>query len=138
MMSLALHTLGDRITHTEGQTGTVTAHRIDADGSAHYYRVLFDGAAHDSDWIREDMLFDGEQVSSLDTGDAISVTWGAEKYAPRQYMNFDVGPISATTHLRQGESAEEAHERVWKWLEAQARKEFIAKRNQFLINLQEL
>lgn len=79
-----------------------------------------------------------DETRALDEGDIIHVTWGAEKYSPRQYMNFDVGPISATTKIRLGESAEEAHERVWKWLEAQARKEFIAKHSQFLLNLQEL
>lgn len=79
-----------------------------------------------------------EKEESLDEGDEITVVWGEEKYSPKPYMNFAVGPIYAKTKVRAGETAEEAHARVWKWLEARAREQFNTQLNRFRINLQEL
>lgn len=65
--------------------------------------------------------------SLLSPGDQITVTWGAEKYAPIQYNNFDVGPFSTTTTIREGETAEEATDRAKAFLATLAREEFDKK-----------
>lgn len=75
---------------------------------------------------------------ALDVGDTIEVVWGAEKYSPRQYMNFETGPIFAKTKVRAEESPDEAHARVWRWLEACAREQFNCQLNRFRANLTEL
>lgn len=64
----------------------------------------------------------GMPENELDAGDTITVTWGEECYVPRPYMSFRVGPLSATTKIRPGETPDE----------------YNRKRNQYLINLQEL
>lgn len=89
-------------------------------------------------WDAVAVVTEAADSPALDEGDEITVAWGEEKYAPRPYMNFTVGPLFAKTKVRPGETAEEAHERVWIYLDTQARKQFNTKRNQFLINLQEL
>lgn len=65
--------------------------------------------------------------SSLSPGDTVTVTWGAEKYAPIQYHNFDVGPFATTTTIRDGETAEEAIDRAKTFLGTVAREEFDKK-----------
>lgn len=67
-----------------------------------------------------------EQPGSLDTtdvspapsehghpaGTTVTITMGAEKFAPVQYQTFDVGPFSATTTLQPGETIKAAYDRV--------------------------
>jgi hypothetical protein len=79
-----------------------------------------------------------EDDQPLDVGDELTIVWGEEKYSPKPYMNFAVGPIYAKSKVRAGETAEEAHARVWKWLEARAREQFNSQLNRFRINLQDL
>jgi len=81
---------------------------------------------------------EGVEPTALDSGDEITVVYGEEKYAPKPYMNFTVGPLFAKTKVRPGETPEEAHARVWRWLEARAREQFNSQLNRFRINLQEL
>lgn len=76
--------------------------------------------------------------NDLSEGDTLLVTWGTEKYSPKAYMSFDVGPLYAKTKVRAGETADEAHARVWRWLEERAREQFNSQLNRFRINLQEL
>lgn len=44
--------------------------------------------------------------------ETVTVTWGKELYAPKQFHNFDVGPFSATVALRSGETHAQAMMRV--------------------------
>jgi hypothetical protein len=99
----------------------------------------FGGGPHKREFFPFDQLSTNKaEVPALDEGEEITVVWGEEKYSPKPYMNFAVGPIYAKTKLRPGETADEAHARVWKWLEARAREQFNSQLNRFRINLQEL
>lgn len=138
--------VGDRVRlaadETDRRTGVVTEHRLQATG-LHQYRVRFDGQVHDSDWITHRALLPRLEpatatLPALNEGDFITVVYGKQVFAPKPYMNFTVGPLSATTTIRAGETAEEAHARVWAWLEAQARTEFKAELAMFRQHLTEI
>lgn len=47
-------------------------------------------------------------AGELDAGDAITVTTGAEHYAPIRYHGFDCGPFAITVHVRRGETPHDA------------------------------
>lgn len=54
--------------------------------------------------------------------DAVTVTWGEEKYTPVPYQTFGVGPFSATVAVAPGESDAAALERAYAVLDAFAKK----------------
>lgn len=57
-------------------------------------------------------------------GTVVTFTLGAEKFSPVQYQTFDVGPFSASTTLRSGETIKGAYERVMGELRAVFKAEF--------------
>jgi len=83
--------------------------------------------------------FDPEDPEPPDvpTGTEFSVTWGREHFAPVSYTGFDVGPFSATSHTREGESLAAAIRRLNNALEAVAISEFKLKMKSFLQRLRE-
>lgn len=62
----------------------------------------------------------------------VTITLGAQKFAPVQYHSFDIGPYSATVVLRDGETYEQAHARVMPMLRAQMKKDFEDSLGEFL------
>lgn len=62
-------------------------------------------------------------VAPASTSETISVTWGEELFTPVQFCSFRVGPFSASTTLRAGESREQAADRLMRELERIAAKE---------------
>jgi len=60
-------------------------------------------------------------------GDVLTVTWGKETFRPLQYHVLDLGPFSATTRVRPGETMQSAAERAFAELEAIATAEFERK-----------
>ena len=48
----------------------------------------------------------------LDAGDAVTFTAGKETFCPIKFHAFDVGPFTATTTVREGESYVDALDRV--------------------------
>lgn len=65
-------------------------------------------------------------------GVQVTVTLGAEKFAPVQYHSFDVGPFSLTVTTRKGESIEEAAARGMASLYAVQKRDFEARSKAFL------
>lgn len=57
-------------------------------------------------------------------GDEITITFGAQKYAPIQYQSFDIGPFTVRTVRRPGETFAEVYARVAPELRAMAEQEF--------------
>lgn len=51
-------------------------------------------------------------MNGLVYGETVSATWGEEQFSPKQFHSFRVGPFSATTRLRQGETRQQALERL--------------------------
>jgi hypothetical protein len=62
-------------------------------------------------------------VNVTQAHETISVTWGEELFTPVSYCSFRVGPFSASTTLRAGESREQAGDRLMRELEKIAAKE---------------
>ena len=73
----------------------------------------------------------------LDEGDKITVTAGAERYTPVLNNGFDVGPVSVTVTLRQGEGIDEFFLRAHRFLDVAFEAEFALKRRQFWARLNE-
>lgn len=57
------------------------------------------------------------------TPETVSVTWGEELFTPVQFCSFRVGPFSASSALRDGETREQAADRLMRELEKVAAKE---------------
>ena len=64
---------------------------------------------------------------ALSPGDTLTVTMGAETFSPVQYHPFTVGPFTATTTIRPGETASDASIRVYDLLSVLFRHEFDMK-----------
>lgn len=64
-----------------------------------------------------------EEIRTQQAPETISVTWGEELFTPVQFCSFRVGPFSASTTLRVGESREQAADRLMRELERIAAKE---------------
>lgn len=62
-------------------------------------------------------------VDGDERGEMVSVTWGEELFTPVQFCSFRVGPFSASSTLRAGESREQAADRLMRELERIAAKE---------------
>lgn len=65
-------------------------------------------------------------------GDEVTYTLGKEMYRVTEFCTFDVGPISATTRVRERETALQALERVRNDVEAFAESERIRKRDSYM------
>lgn len=50
----------------------------------------------------------------------VTATWGEATVSPKQYHTYRVGPFSATDSVRDGETVDQALERVQKALNAHA------------------
>lgn len=68
----------------------------------------------------------------MSTVQQITVTWGEETFSPIPFNSFRTGPFSLTTTVRDDESTEQAFDRAWAFLDAYARKQYVAKRAAFL------
>lgn len=62
-------------------------------------------------------------LQSAPTPETVSVTWGEELFTPVQFCSFRVGPFSASSALRDGETREQAADRLMRELEKVAAKE---------------
>lgn len=78
------------------------------------------------------------EVAGVDMGvpgsekTVLTVVLGLEKYAPIQYHSFDVGPFTAQTELRPGETVGQAYQRLMDELREMQKKEFEARLAEFL------
>ena len=70
-------------------------------------------------------------------GDVVTVTMGAEKFAPVQYHSFDIGPFMVSTVRRPGETMEAVRARVMPALREMAREEFEARLPLFLARVRQ-
>lgn len=74
---------------------------------------------------------------NLDPGDKLTVTLGAETFAPVAYNSFTVGPFSTTVTVREGEGVEDAYMRAHHILSQLFEVEFKLKRKQYFQHLGE-
>lgn len=65
-----------------------------------------------------------DALSGLGPGDVVTVTKGKEVFFPVKFNGFDVGPLSATTVIREGEDSGEAYSRARSSLEVLFRVEY--------------
>lgn len=63
--------------------------------------------------------------------DHVTVTIGREVYQPIQFHTLEVGPVSMTTTIRQGETVQDAMDRATKHCEERMSKLFEAKLEDF-------
>lgn len=66
----------------------------------------------------------GMQTGDEDGWESLTVTWGAEKFAPIQYHSFDMGPLSVTVASEPGLTLAEAHARAIGHLKLMAEHQF--------------
>ena len=66
----------------------------------------------------------GVGTGSEDEWESLTVTWGAEKFAPVQYHSFDMGPLSVTVASEPGLTLAEAHARALAHLKQMAEAQF--------------
>jgi hypothetical protein len=62
----------------------------------------------------------------------LTVTWGAEKFAPIQYHSFDVGPLSLTVSNEPGLTPVQLHARALAHLKEMAEAQFAEQLAGFL------
>lgn len=74
----------------------------------------------------------------LSAGDEVRVQIGPEVFSPIRYHTFTVGPVSVSTKVRPGESAEEAHVRAWSIAEVAFEAQFSTCLQQFLDRVREV
>lgn len=77
-------------------------------------------------------------VGSLAGGDTFTVTTGQETYYPVKYNGYTVGPVSHTTSVRAGESAEDAWMRASLVCELLFEAEFQVKTELYFKRLREV
>lgn len=78
--------------------------------------------------------FAGDLLSTV-LPETVTVTWGKELCSPKQFHTYEVGPYSATTTVREGETLVQAAARLMKDLDAIAAPERLRKRDAFLAAL---
>lgn len=71
------------------------------------------------------------QEIKQDEPETITVAFGEERFAPVQYESFTFGGIYYKTTVRAGETPEQAFDRAWSFVEACAKRQYIAKRDGF-------
>ncbi len=86
--------------------------------------------------------FSGEGWASelndlMGEGDKVTYTMGQESFAPVSYNSFTVGPFSATTTIRKGETGEDAYYRCFKYLIQVFEVEFKLKKKMYFEHLGE-
>lgn len=79
-----------------------------------------------------------DSTESLLVGDTISMSWGKELFCPVKYNNFEIGPFTASTTIRKGETQAVATERVRRYLAVLAKEEFDRKLKGFLARLKKV
>lgn len=87
--------------------------------------------------MRKMLGSDSEGKQAADVGVSggravLTVTLGAQKFAPVQYHSFDVGPYVAQVELEAGETFEQARERTMSKLRAMADADFAEQLQSFL------
>jgi hypothetical protein len=75
-------------------------------------------------------VIDQEEPGEI-TGEQITISFSEERFAPVQYHSFAFGGLFYRTHVREGETPEQAFERGWEFLESCAIRQFKAKRDGF-------
>lgn len=71
-------------------------------------------------------------LDSETEGKSITVTLGREVFTPLAYSSFEVGPISLTADVREGETANQAYIRIRASLSIAFRTEFEVKFQDYL------
>ncbi len=71
----------------------------------------------------------------LDEGDSFTITHGKEVFSPVRFHVYEVGPISVTVTLRNGEGLDEAYARARRFLEIAFIAEFQLKQRDFFARL---
>lgn len=74
----------------------------------------------------------------LEAGAEVTVTWGKEYFQLIQFNGFDVGPISLTTRVREGETVGQAVARAAAALETAAQAEYQRKSRGHVARLRDL
>jgi len=69
-------------------------------------------------------------------GETVTACYGEEKFSPRQYQSFGIGPFFRTTRLQPGENASQALARASSELRTFAQIEFEQKAKDFLSKLE--
>lgn len=69
--------------------------------------------------------------------ETLTVTWGAEKFSPVQYQNFDVGPLAVTIAREPGLSVEDAHARAMTRLRELVQVQFEEQLRDFLARVKQ-
>jgi len=77
-------------------------------------------------------VFNNPAATTSDSIQTVTATWGEEKFTPVAYNGFAVGPFTATTTVRVGESTQQALDRLNADLEQYAKVAFEKKRTAFL------
>ena len=75
---------------------------------------------------------------ALEVGDALSVTLGPETFTPVKYNTFTVGPITAKTNVRDGETGEQAWQRLHRFCDELFEVEFQITSKRYVDRLKEL
>lgn len=71
---------------------------------------------------------------SADIGEEVTVTWGADKYSPKQFNTIETPSFSRTTKVRPGETATDAMRRCYNEIKALAQESFDDKFRMFAKN----
>jgi len=74
---------------------------------------------------------------AIDAGDVITLTTGAEHYAPIRYHGFDCGPFAITVRVRAGESPHDAVVRARSVLDGLMRDDFERKVREHLARVRQ-
>jgi hypothetical protein len=77
-------------------------------------------------------------MSVLEVGDELSASLGPETFAPIAYNTFTVGPVRASTKVREGETGEQAWLRLHRFCEELFQAEFEISSLRYIEHLKEL
>jgi hypothetical protein len=75
---------------------------------------------------------------ALEVGDELGVQLGPETFSPVKYNTFVVGPISAKTKVREGETGEQAWQRLHRFCDELFEVEFQITSKRYVDRLKEL
>jgi hypothetical protein len=77
-----------------------------------------------------------EQLAGKDVT-TMTVVWPEQRFSPVEYHSFGVGPFSVVVTVRPGETPDQAFDRAWNFLAAQARKMYPSALADFLCKVRE-
>jgi hypothetical protein len=115
----------DSPTVLHGQAGSLQE-QADADQAAY----------HDAMERREQHA--GEEAFVAAAGERVEVTWGDELFQPVKFNGIRVGPFTASTIVRPGESIAAATVRLHREIAAAAQQIFEEKSRAYLVNLAQI